>query len=326
KIRVRERRLTAVNVQLAQEPGSLILDSDPSGAEVLIDGKASGTTPLRLSQIQPGSYRVTIKKDLYLDYSATITVRSREERTLNATMTIMPGTVRITSAPSGAELRDGDKVIGKTPITLTDLPPRKYVYQLVLQDYVVYPLDINVEASKTENIPVQLSKAQAPIDIYSTPSEAEVYADSGEGRVFLGKTPIQKKAIDFGMYMFSLEKAGFFSKELRLRVDGKKTVNIEAALVQKPASLRISTDPNNARVIVDGVYRGNAPVALKDLEPGSHRVEASTSYGARSIDIELMPDEEKEVSLAVSKPALSFISAAIISALSLLLFLGASGN
>jgi TolB-like protein len=326
KIRVRDRRITTVNVQLAQEPGSLILDSNPSGADVLIDGKPSGSTPLRLAQVQPGSYRVTIKKSLFLDYSETINVRSREERTVNASLTVMPGTVRITSEPSGASLFEGETPLGATPVTLSDLAPRKYVFQLRLRDYVTYPLDITIEAANTLTVPVTLTKSQAPVDIYSTPSGAEVWADAGQGKTMLGLTPIQKRPIDYGSYRLSVKKDGYFTKELRLLVDEGRTYNVEAALAMKPASIRVETDPANARIFVDGSYRGNAPLALKGLDPGTHTVEAFTSFGSQSADVELGPDEEKAMSFSIRKPALSFISALVVSGLSLLLFFGAFRN
>ncbi len=326
KISVRERRLSAVNVQLAQEPGSLTLDSEPSGAEVFIDGKPAGSTPLRLAQIQPGSYRVTIKKELYLNYSSTVELRSREERSLKAPLTIMPGALRLVSLPAGATLYEGDKPIGETPLTLADLAPRKYVFQLQLDDYLSHPLDITIEPAKTQVMEIALSKAQAPVDIYSNPPDAELFREGPEGRQSLGRTPLQKLPFDFGSHRLVLEKEGYFPKSFWLRVDENRSFNIDQKLAQKPAAIRISTDPDNARIIVDGSYRGNSPLLLKDYSPGKHRVEARTSYGSASAELELAPDEEKPVMLSIRKPALSFISAALVAGLSALLFFSVSGN
>jgi hypothetical protein len=64
-------------VQVILEPafGGLVIRSEPSGAEVLIDGKSAGPTPFRDSEIASASYQVTISLPMYRDVSRMIEVR-----------------------------------------------------------------------------------------------------------------------------------------------------------------------------------------------------------------------------------------------------------
>jgi hypothetical protein len=216
--------------------------------------------------------------------------------------------------------------MGRTPLTLTDLEPKKYSYLLSLQDYVPFPLEVNLEAAQNVTVPATLTRARAPLDVYSSPPGARVTAVSGSERTELGTTPIVKRPVDFGRYRILIEKEGYFAKELSLRIDEDRTYNLEAALDLKPGSIKVATDPDNARVSIDGVYRGNSPLVVAKVAPGPHKVTASTSFGSESADAEVGPDATEEVSLSIKKPALSFITAAILTALCAALYASAAGN
>lgn len=54
-------------------PANVAFNSDPSGAQILIDGTARGTTPATLSLAKNKSYLVTFKKAGFQDASAEIT-------------------------------------------------------------------------------------------------------------------------------------------------------------------------------------------------------------------------------------------------------------
>ncbi len=56
----------------ARSQPALSVRSDPSGAEVLIDGQRRGVTPLTLPPLPPGRHRVQIVKEGYLEHSRLI--------------------------------------------------------------------------------------------------------------------------------------------------------------------------------------------------------------------------------------------------------------
>jgi hypothetical protein len=72
----------------AATSGSLFVDSRPAGAEVAIDGKPSGVTPLMIGAIPPGDYVVTIILKGYRPFSTTVRVvageRARAAASLSA--------------------------------------------------------------------------------------------------------------------------------------------------------------------------------------------------------------------------------------------------
>lgn len=90
------RGVTAAKPAVAVKPpaspavtsGSLFVDSRPTGAEVAIDGKPSGVTPLVIGAISPGDYVVTIILKGYRPFSTTVRVvageRARAAASLSA--------------------------------------------------------------------------------------------------------------------------------------------------------------------------------------------------------------------------------------------------
>jgi hypothetical protein len=55
-------------------PGSLVVDSRPSGARVLIDGREAGRTPLTVATVLPGGHAIRIELAGYLPIVTTARV------------------------------------------------------------------------------------------------------------------------------------------------------------------------------------------------------------------------------------------------------------
>jgi hypothetical protein len=70
----------------ARAPGSLGVDSRPSGAKVFVDGKLAGTTPLSLSTLAPGEYAVRLERDGYRSWASTVHVAAGESQRVAASL------------------------------------------------------------------------------------------------------------------------------------------------------------------------------------------------------------------------------------------------
>ena len=72
---------------LAPIYGSADITSSPAMADITLDGKAVGRTPLQLDNLLVGEHKITVSKSGYQPYSATITVAEGKTATVNATLT-----------------------------------------------------------------------------------------------------------------------------------------------------------------------------------------------------------------------------------------------
>jgi hypothetical protein len=66
--------------------GSLSVDSRPRGARVVVNGKAVGTTPLRLSDLPIGSHVVRLELDNYRVWSTSATVQAGQETRVSGSL------------------------------------------------------------------------------------------------------------------------------------------------------------------------------------------------------------------------------------------------
>jgi predicted component of type VI protein secretion system len=67
--------------------GELVVESIPRGAAVTVNGRPSGKTPLKLADLAPGEYRVTISMLGYREFATTVRVVAGERARAAARLT-----------------------------------------------------------------------------------------------------------------------------------------------------------------------------------------------------------------------------------------------
>ncbi len=67
--------------------GSADITSSPAMADITLDGKSVGRTPLQLDNLLVGQHKITISKSGYQPYSATVTIAEGRTATVNAALT-----------------------------------------------------------------------------------------------------------------------------------------------------------------------------------------------------------------------------------------------
>lgn len=75
--------------------GSLQVISEPSGADVLLDGEPAGTTPVTRSNIPTGQHRVEVQLEGYQPFSQTVTVNEKEAAKVDAKLVRLFGGIRL---------------------------------------------------------------------------------------------------------------------------------------------------------------------------------------------------------------------------------------
>lgn len=73
--------------------GTLVIESSPDGAFIVISSKVVGVTPKTLPNTKAGKHNITLKKDGYQDYTETIRVKQDQTAKMNATLTPIPKVV-----------------------------------------------------------------------------------------------------------------------------------------------------------------------------------------------------------------------------------------
>ena len=104
--------------------------------------------------------------------------------------------------------------------------------------------------------------------IFSEPLGATVIIN-GEER---GKTPLRELLAE-GEYQIELELTDYEPHSEMVKIEKGKGQDLSVALTSKLGFVSISSTPPGASVYLDGIFKGNTPLAISRLEPGDYMVE-----------------------------------------------------
>lgn len=112
-VTIRKNIITDIHAELIPDSpgpqpdttGQLTIDSEPAGADVLLDNEYKGITPVYLSDIPAGSHSLTLRMSGYQDYTTTANVVSGATVNAPATLNSLPETTAVppTTVPTTAK-------------------------------------------------------------------------------------------------------------------------------------------------------------------------------------------------------------------------------
>ncbi len=169
-------------------PATLAVTSSPPGAQVLVDGRAVGTTPLEGHALAGERVSLAVRLEGYQDLDSTLNVADGQRLDLALQLQPLPtdtgadtGTVaaqfaslEITSTPSGAAVWIGNERLGPTPYTGTQMPPGTYTLRVEKQGFAPWQrVGLTLLAGQRQTLDVSLTPLQpAQREANTPPREA----------------------------------------------------------------------------------------------------------------------------------------------------------
>ena len=243
--------------------------SNPADAEISINGKTKGTTPLTLT-LSPGQYLLLAEKIGHNSIRKTINLTSEQMKTCELHLQPINGLLLIHSSPSGAEVEIDNASRGTTPTFIGDLPLGQYRARFTKAGYLPKEVEIKVDKRAPQQINVSLTSDSASLTIDSVPQGAAVTING----ISRGQTPCSVERIPSGKATLEMLLDGFQNYNENLVLSAGETQQITAPLKAVPSDLSIVSIPPQARIYVNNQFRGTAPVELKDIEAGTYRIRA----------------------------------------------------
>jgi len=152
---VRAGQKLSTNVTLEARLGTLAISSDPPGAEVWLESREKGKTPISL-KLAAGQTTVTLKKAGLMDQTATMMVVASKTNETNVTFAY--GCVVIRSEPDGTAVRQNGEVVGRTPYTNNMMAPGQSSWQLATHGRQSTNVPVEVFDHQTNVVTVTLQK------------------------------------------------------------------------------------------------------------------------------------------------------------------------
>ena len=241
------------------------LTSSPEGAEVFVNERSVGRTPVRVADLAAGTYQVRVERGVnYTPWVTQITVASGQVVSLpSATLTLRSATVEFTSDPPGAlvtVVRGAERrSIGRTPVSADlDVSGGAWMVQMSKDGFVDQNGPLMLQVGQDRGVhAVTLARSnggavERPVAAPRTVIASRPSASAGEGSAPAVRIPPPRPS------------------------GGPAGPTVAASEAPRAAAggngtLRINTRPWS-QVFVDGNLIGNTPQMSIPLSAGRHQV------------------------------------------------------
>lgn len=258
---VRDIEITRANRQrvaltLEKLPGLLsVVTPGVSGAEVQVDGRPAGTTPLADLELPPGAHPVVIRAGGYAEFSGTIEIEGLGRRQeLTATLVPASAPVTVKASTPGARLWVDGSDIGELPL-VREFPAGNRAFEIRAPRHKPWKDTVSIAAGVPKTIgPVTLAPADSVLRVDSDPPGASVAVN---GR-YAGTTPAALPLSPGREHRITIAKAGYGTAARSARLQPGEESSLRVALSAEQGRVTLNVEPRDATLSVEGRTLGPA--------------------------------------------------------------------
>lgn len=267
----------AVEITLEQETGLILIHSNPDGADIAVDGAHRGKTPLLITDLPRGAYRVKASSPGYKDREVELRVDGRSPKKMMMVLESDSARLTVSSKPEGATVVVNGLSKGVTPCVIERVPAGENKIVLMLADYASFQNTVLLKAGEDHMIEADLIPMPASLSVVGAPIGAKVYVNDQ----LRGNLPLSIGTIAPGSYTVRVEMDGYDAESRSVELKNRDARAEEFNLVRNIGTLEVLTDQPGVSLIVNGEERGAIPAqAEKAVDPlrielpvGEHQVE-----------------------------------------------------
>lgn len=279
RLNLEHGRPQVVDAELVADSATLVVESDPAGAAIQINGVPRGVTPGTFSRLREGAHAVVLRLPGYHTYEETVDLKAGEQTTLEHTLRRLPSALTIKSNPKGATVYINGLQRGQTPLTVNDLAEGAYAVRVEMPNYEAQVRRVTLKAGETTSLECALETLRGEVKVQTQPGTVQVFVD---GKPMATTAPETKDSFTSAVTTLTLpvgEHTLLFRADGYADVQRKITVKTYGNEVIK---LRLNFSPNFEIRTDVSVYRGvlvrrdpDGSIAL-ELRPGVYRTFAAS--------------------------------------------------
>jgi formylglycine-generating enzyme required for sulfatase activity len=275
---------------------SVLVETDPSGAQIDFSGSLLALELGGRYLLRPGVYTIVVEKDGYRRLEAEVAVTDQRNQTLRFILEKRPGLLVISTVPEeGAMVSIDGEEIGVTPLSEVELSAGEHEVFIRAERYKDFLARVNIEgAGTTATLNAELEPRWAAVTFTSEPAGATVEVSG----MRVGATPVTTNLME-GAHAYRLTLRGHKPYRNRLAVVAGEPQTLQTTRLDLvDGMLALQSVPSGASVTVDGVYRGETPLEL-NLEPGElHQIEVShVGYEPQSHQTQIQSGNQQTMSV-----------------------------
>ncbi len=285
-------------------PSTVNIETEPEGAEIIINGIKSGTSNATITNLYAGEYQLELRKYLYYPYAGKFDVGEGEMKTLSKiVLTPKFGTLTVNSRPDGALIYLDGSYIGESPLHDKQVESGSHSLVAKLDLYSDYHEDIILKDGQSVVREFQMKSSGGLLNITARDESGNEIKDADviiNGQ-FAGLTPFLNKAYPAGKYSISIQKEYYDNSTESVILEAKKTISRTVMLKSNMSFLHVVAP--GGKVFINGRDYGENEVD-EVFQPGTYNIKVSAenhytegkdlilSTGHReTLNFELMPIE-----------------------------------
>lgn len=278
-----------IEIDLAPQKGNLVVVSESEGVDVYLDGVYQGKTNLTLEDILAITHRVTLKKEGYYEEEKEVEIIYEETVTCKVTLKEKPGSLLILSSPQDADVSLNEEYKGKTPLSLSSIPPGEHKIKITRQGRAPYYEIVSIKGEQNITLDVVLLPNNPP-KIISLIAASEDIRTEEIVTITCVATDIDGNNLSYawladeGSIQGQGQEVAYQAPDkpgtylVRVEVidnnGGKDIKEIPIMVKEQTVSLKIISYPGGAKIYINEIYRGEAPLTLSNIEVGYYKVKA----------------------------------------------------
>jgi hypothetical protein len=250
--------------------GALVVQSNPSGIPVFVDGMEHGKTPARVT-VAPGSHILELRgRGVPRVIPLNVTAGAEVSQYLEFAEAPVTGELAVQSEPAGAKVIVDGTDRGVAPVTITDLAPGDHRVELQSEG-VTARHTVTVQAGGTASlvVPIGSGSSAGPVSGWVTVKAPFAMEIREQGRL-IGTTDTDRLMMAAGRHEldFVSEPLGYRATRV-VQVGPGKTVAISLDVPQGVVNLNAAPW---AEVWIDGRRVGETPIGNLAVSIGPHEV------------------------------------------------------
>ena len=245
---------------------TLVVRSEPEGADVYLGDRQLGATPLEVPNLEPGQYDLSLQHPRYERLDLEQALPAGETTIVERELVRATGSLAVETMPAGAWIEiDGERLTETTPTTLR-LPTGPTTLFVAAQGYHREQVQAVVPRNDLATVEVALraSIAYGTLTLALTPADAEVLLPDVEPTYNPGLELVE------GAYRVVVSRPGFVTEDLTVDVVGD--TEFAVALAADPQPFTVVAAPADAWIRFPTGDATYSP-AMR-LLPGDYRVQA----------------------------------------------------
>lgn len=233
---------------------SLSVNSVPQGAEVSLDGKRLGLTPLQ-EDVPTGVHQITVQHTFYRVYRERVEISRGDSLQRLVSLEAGTGELHLLSNPKGAWVEiDSERQTGRTPMRV-NVAGGNHEVLIGHAERKSAGRIVEVMADQVNNVNLDL-----PMDPHGTLNVQPRPSDALIELIGLEQPYTPRMRLPVGEYGLRVSKPGFVTEEIRYYLKyGSSAPTVE--LLREFGGLQLSVSPSDAQVLVAYVLNGEPRVA-----------------------------------------------------------------